>query len=627
MVYITMRTLVVVCLFFWAYIAPSPVSATVSLPEEGPCQVFGDVKVVSGREAAFPPSRLAEESSRVTWRPNQDKKPAPGTYWLRFSLTNPGSAHVFCVLIPPKLAPLVELYPWGGDEPLARSGWLLPLNQRAMSRPLPAIPVSVPPGVTTWLLKVTVLEGAFATPRNLRVEARTQASFYATELRANHLHGIYGGIMLAVVLYNLLLFASLRERLFLLYVLYATSFGLIWLVRAGMALAFLWPSWPRWDASAGFYFIGLAVVAANAFTSEFLGLRRHLPGGYHTLRVLSLASLLCLLGGAWQMYPYVETPLALVAMLTCGVSIVLALRRWSMGNANAGVYLAATGFLLVGTVIYILAFFKVLPTNAVTANAPQVGSAVEMVLLALVLGNRIRELEEERKEAERTYSQKLEAEVSQRTTSLRLALEESRQAREMAEATHRELQRLNMQLTQLSLTDALTGLANRRRLEQVMDEEWRRAYRHESSLALVLVDVDHFKNYNDSLGHQAGDELLKAFGELLGGFCRRPGDLPARYGGEEFAIVLPGLGPEEARIFAEGVRSAVVACKWPHPNSPIAPWVTVSCGVTSGKPARGLSVKTLIRSADEGLYKAKRAGRNQVHLRFIGSGEFRVVDG
>lgn len=596
-----MRTLVVVCLFFWAYIASSPVSASVSLPKEGPCQLFGDVKVVTGREAEFPPTRLAEEPSRVRWRPNQDKEPAPGTYWLRFSLTNPGSANVFCVVIPPKLAPLVELYPWGGDEPLARSGWLLPLNQRALSRPLPAIPVSVPPGVTTWLLKVTVLEGAYATPRNLRVEARTQASFYATELRANHLHGIYGGIMLAVVLYNLFLFAALRERVFLLYVLYATSFGLIWLVRAGMALVFLWPSWPRWDHSANFYFIGLAIVAANAFTSEFLGLRRHLPGGYHTLRVLSLASLLCLLGGAWQMYPYVETPLALVAVLTCGVSIVLALRRWSMGNANAGVYLAARGFLLVGTVIYILAFFKVLPTNAVTANAPQVGSAAEMILLA--------------------------AELRKRIASLRLALEESRQAREMVEAAHLELQKRNMQLTQLSLTDALTGLANRRRLEQVMDEEWRRAFRDESSLALVLVDVDHFKNYNDSLGHQAGDDLLKAFGELLGGFCRRPGDLPARYGGDEFALVLPGLRPEEARIFAEELRSAVVACKWPHPNSPKAAWVTVSCGVTSGKPARGLSAKSLIRFADEGLYMAKRAGRNQVYLRIIGSGEFRAVDG
>ncbi|MGQ9494769.1 MAG: 7TMR-DISM family protein, partial [Thermoanaerobaculaceae bacterium] len=287
-----------------------------SRSEEGPCQLFGDVEVVTGRKAGFPPSRLAEDPSRVTWRPNQDKEPAPGTYWLRFSLTNPGSANAFCVLIPPKLAPLVELYPWGGDEPLARSGWLLPLSQRAMSRPSPAIPVSVPPGLTTWLLKVTVPEGAYATPRNLRVEARTHASFYAQDLRANHLHGIYGGIMLAVVLYHLFLFFSLRERLYLLYALHATSFSVIWLVRAGMALAFLWPWWPRWDASANFYFIGLAIVAANTFTSEFLALRRQLPGGYHTLRVLSLASLLCLLGGTWQMYPYVETPLALVALLT-----------------------------------------------------------------------------------------------------------------------------------------------------------------------------------------------------------------------------------------------------------------------------------------------------------------------
>lgn len=616
-----------VCLFFWAYIAPSPVSATVSLLEEGPCQLFGDVEVTTGEQGVFPPSRLAKEPSRVTWRPNQDKKPAPGTYWLRLALANPSSVNALCIIIPPKLAPLVELFPWGKDEPLARSGRLLPLSQRAISRPFPALPVSVPPGVTTWLLKLTVPESSSAIPENLRIEVLSPASFYTQDLRANHLQGIYGGIMLTVVLYNLALFVFLRERLYLLYVLYASLFGFIWLVRAGMALVFLWPWWPRWDASATFYAISLAIVAANAFTSEFLGLRNHFPRGHQTLRVLSLASLLCLLGGAWQMYHYVEKPLALVALLTCGVSVFLALRCWSLGIASAGVYLAATGLLMIGTALYILAFFGVLPKNAVTAYAAQVGSAGEMIMLASVLGKRIRELQEERREAERIYSQRTEEEVRQRTASLRLALEESRQAREMAEAARRELQRLNMQLTQLSLTDALTGLANRRRLEQVMDEEWRRAYRDESFLALLLLDVDHFKYYNDTLGHQAGDELLKAFGDFLRGFCRRSGDLAARYGGEEFALVLPGLGPEEARIFAEGLRSAVEAKNWPHPNSPVASWVTVSCGVTSGKPARGVSVKELLRSADAGLYMAKRAGRNQVHLRFIGSGEFRVVDG
>lgn len=177
-----------------------------------------------------------------------------------------------------------------------------------------------------------------------------------------------------------------------------------------------------------------------------------------------------------------------------------------------------------------------------------------------------------------------------------------------------ELERSNRQLAALSSTDALTGLANRRRFDEVWAEEWQRAARQGASLALVLIDVDHFKAYNDHYGHQAGDECLRRLAAVLAGVARRAGELVARYGGEEFVVVLPGADATTAREFAERLRMAVEAEAMPHAHSPAAPVVTISMGVAAGQPRHETDAEALLKEADVALYLAKRQGRNQVLL-------------
>ncbi len=179
---------------------------------------------------------------------------------------------------------------------------------------------------------------------------------------------------------------------------------------------------------------------------------------------------------------------------------------------------------------------------------------------------------------------------------------------------NRELEKLNQKLKGLVDIDPLSGIANRRYFDQVLDEEWRRARRRGYNLAMLMCDIDFFKAYNDSLGHPQGDECIKQVAQCLKETARRPGDLVARYGGEEFAIILPALGETEAQKAGQIICDNISALQIPHPNSQVSEFVTISVGVASCVPDQHTSKMDLISWADEALYDAKSSGRNTVRL-------------
>ncbi|MEO6897038.1 MAG: diguanylate cyclase [Caldimonas sp.] len=177
-----------------------------------------------------------------------------------------------------------------------------------------------------------------------------------------------------------------------------------------------------------------------------------------------------------------------------------------------------------------------------------------------------------------------------------------------------ELQRLNEQLLHLSTTDALTQVGNRRLFDQTLKAEWQRAARHGTSLALLMIDVDHFKEYNDHYGHPAGDEVLRQIARLVAESVRRGGELVARYGGEEFVLLLPGADLDAARIVAERCRQGVADARIEHRASGSSAWVGVSIGVASQVAASGIDSHTLVETADAALYRAKRCGRGRIEF-------------
>jgi diguanylate cyclase (GGDEF)-like protein len=188
------------------------------------------------------------------------------------------------------------------------------------------------------------------------------------------------------------------------------------------------------------------------------------------------------------------------------------------------------------------------------------------------------------------YNRSLETQIAERTEAL--------------EQANRELERL-------ATTDSLTQVANRRRFDDYLQQQWSHTSRSQSPLSLILCDVDYFKRYNDHYGHQLGDECLKQVAQAIRDALQRSTDLAARYGGEEFGIILPYSDLNGAMLVAEAIQTKIQELQCPHSRSEVSSYITVSMGIASLTPERSLSPKTLLKAADAALYQAKTQGRNR----------------
>jgi diguanylate cyclase (GGDEF)-like protein len=177
-----------------------------------------------------------------------------------------------------------------------------------------------------------------------------------------------------------------------------------------------------------------------------------------------------------------------------------------------------------------------------------------------------------------------------------------------------ELERAKKQLEQIATIDSLTGIPNRRSIDDALRREWLKAMRSSEPLAVVMIDIDHFKNYNDCYGHQAGDVCLKQVAHAIRASLRRPTDYVGRYGGEEFIVLLTQSDWEKAKKMAEKIFESICLLNIPHSASPTSEVVTISAGVNVVIPMPKLSISSLIHQADEALYQAKHNGRNQFVL-------------
>ena len=175
----------------------------------------------------------------------------------------------------------------------------------------------------------------------------------------------------------------------------------------------------------------------------------------------------------------------------------------------------------------------------------------------------------------------------------------------------KQLEASNRKLQKLSMLDGLTGIANRRHFDTTLDDELKNALSKQSALSLILIDIDYFKRFNDTYGHQGGDDCLTRVAKTLSGACKNAEDLAARYGGEEFVILLPDTNEDQAYIVAERIRKAVQDLCIEHKASDVTNCVTLSMGISTMLPSEKLKAQQLIERADKALYKAKEMGRNQ----------------
>lgn len=429
----------------------------------------------------------------------------------------------------------------------------------------------------------------------------TEQAFLAGEQLDQLVQGLYLGVMLGMLAYNFFLWRVMRERVYLWYVLWVAAIASFQASIGGLAFQYLWPEATQWNDRAIVVFLALAVTSASFFMIDFLALARR--GGW-MLRLPQATAWLCLLAllSAFVL-PY---PVAIRLAIGCAVvamfgALLVSALRGREGFAPARIFLLAWFLVLAGGLVLAASKFGLLPRNGLTEHATQVGTALEVILLSLSLAGR---LQHERRLREQAQA---EAMATQRRANERLE-------QRVAERT-RDLEQLNRRLEQASRTDALTGVANRRHFDERHAGAVQRAIASAGPLGVLLLDLDHFKRINDTLGHPAGDDCLREVARrvamLLAG--QDGGEaLLARYGGEEFIALLPDLRPPQAQALAERIRRVIAERPVDSVAGPVA--VTASLGLCCRVPRDAADGIAMLREADEALYQAKRSGRNRVAI-------------
>jgi diguanylate cyclase (GGDEF)-like protein len=418
--------------------------------------------------------------------------------------------------------------------------------------------------------------------------------------------GYYFGIILAMILYNTFLFFSLKEWPYLLYVLFTFSYFNFQGVLQGFFQQYAFDSvW--WQNHALLFFGYMTICLANWFAISFLklGEKSHLMK-----RILNtmagVAALSCAFASFLPYGPMVKLMLIL-AIPSSTLIIWAGLRLWWSGHLPARIFTLAWFTLLGSFVLASLSKFGLLPRVFWTENIMQIGGVLEVVLLSIALGERINEEKRQRILAEQNLSNSLERMVKERTLALKKAL--------------KQLETANIALDKMTLTDGLTQISNRRAFDTCIEQEFNDAKENGTPVSLIMIDIDHFKNFNDTYGHQMGDEVIKNVAQILRTLATRPKDIAFRYGGEEFAVVLSATDRSGAVTVAEKIRATIEATRMQINNTSCS--VTISAGISivnskiANTPVQ--DVEDFIRIADSQLYEAKSNGRNRVSVAEISS--------
>lgn len=450
-------------------------------------------------------------------------------------------------------------------------------------RPVPGTAFRVPLPASAQAPTELLVRVETRTSMQVKFALEAETAAVAAERWLMLVNGVFIGIMLAMAIYNACLMISTRDRTYFWYVGWVILFGLFSAALVGAAYEWLWPESPDWNSASRPVLLALATSAAMLFARDFLGPRslpRAMGAGFLAIASLgvgwSIASLLL----PYQAAIHGAIVLAVIAMLLAPAA---AWSAWRSGSPAAGPYLAAFAFVIGAGFVLAANKIGLLPSSGWTEHATQVGAAVESMLLSFALAARLNEERRLRQDAQRA------AEFSQ------------------AEAGR---------LADLSRRDGLTGLYNRRHLDNWLDVPSAGAGVVHGPVALMMVDIDHFKRLNDGHGHAAGDACIRAVAQVLHKHARRLPDLAARYGGEEFCLALPGTGHDAAQEVAEAIRAEVEALRIEHEGHSLA--VTVSIGVASCDGVLCRDPRRALARADEALYTAKAQGRNRVASRSAG---------
>lgn len=527
-------------------------------------------------------------------------------HWVRFRLSNPGPRPVERYLEFRSLfADRLNLYqPQGaGEYEPVRSGRLVPPDQRPRPARNFVFPITLAPeSDRTYYLYVDS-----ADTLTIPLYLHTNEGLQQTELTSRSWLTFYQGLIVTMTVFSLFLLVILRDPVYGYYIgVIVVHQGLFFTLFNGLGYHYFGLENPWWSREALSVLVALAMWMIMQFTRVLLDTANQQPRLNKLVVAVQAAALVI---AALSLFLEYFVSIRLANPLASVTALILWIVGWNSlrkGNPAARYFLIAWTTLIIGGLAYSLKSWGLVPSNLLTEHGWQIGAAIEAIFLSLAIANRISTESRQRMQLQ-SQAQKAQAQ----------ALEIQRRANETLEQNVRErteeLRQANRQLQRLSDTDQLTEISNRRALERYLQHTFERAAVSKTSIAVLMIDVDHFKPVNDTHGHPVGDDCLKVIATRIQRSTRWPADMVARYGGEEFCVVLPDGDCQTAMAAAERIRAGIASESVPTRTGPLR--LTVSVGVYAAVPVAGDSAEDFLQRADDALYCAKHEGRNRVSER------------
>lgn len=522
-------------------------------------------------------------------------------YWVRLSLRNTGPVQSmwYLELHYPLLDEISFWQHHPGSEP-GRLGAMAeaPLltgdtrafSTRGIDYRYYLLPVTLNPGETRTVTLRIHSSGALNVPLALL----TPGEVIAQSNNLTLVHGLFYGALLILAVFNLLLFMSSGTRYYLHNAFYTLCMGLFLFAMGGFGNQYIWPDSIRFANQSIPLTLAVCALAMVLFGRSFLEITKGTLSDKAS-KALAWSAVGFLLLSFFV--PYSKTILlnTVLILTVIGSLSIIAWVRWRQGYQPAFWYLTAWAVMVGGASLYALAAFGYLGDYQAREVMMQAAVGAQVILLNYAMVQRWRLLNQKLLDIEHEARTELEFKVHERTSQLR--------------NTMRELEQANRKLATLSVNDALTGLFNRRHMDNLLPELCRESRRTGQPLSLALIDADHFKRVNDTWGHEFGDRSLQHLASILSRHMKRPRDVAVRFGGEEFALLLPDTDQEGALRLCKGILADARSAGLATPDSGELT-LTLSAGIAT--LAAGEAPDALFRRADAALYKAKSAGRDRI---------------
>lgn len=550
---------------------------------------------------------LPGPASKVEWQRNQASIPnfgfGPAAMWFWLPIHNPTDEPLerFIEIQNPVLDEVILYQVKQGDRLVSHqiSGDRHPMSERPADHFNLVFPIEIPAGAHQDLYFKVMTDGSMQLP----VFIWSPRAFHQADQLRLLGFGVLFGVLVVMACYNLFAFLMLQDRVFMYYAGYALSLAFFEAAMNGFGNQYLWADSWWWREHSVVLFVPVLVGFGSLFARSFLQLKLSQRWLYDVFGWLFHGALLSAFLSLILPYALIIKISAVLAFLVCVLSVVVGVYRWRHGYRPARYFILAWALFLLSVLAYVAGKFGLIPQSVWTERAMHLGAVFGSIVSAFALTDRVNSQRLSYMEAQKSAllmqkaaKQDLEKVVDERTQALQTTLS--------------QLEEANEQLQSISMLDGLTGIKNRRFFNEKIEREWARAIRNNSPIALLAIDIDHFKQFNDNYGHLLGDECLRHVAQVIQESVARPSDTVSRYGGEEFMVILPDTDIHGAMHIAEEIRQSIEQQSFHSEGKTYH--LTTSIGVSANTPLYGTSYELLISEADRALYQSKKRGRNCV---------------